>query len=724
MKQLTTLVIIAALLFASCSKDDESGNNSHSETVWTDYTVAVVAPLTESAEYREHIERIAGWFSENFDSGQSHQKVGVRLNFEWHDESALTDSELTRLGSELANREDIAAVVGPFYSKNVDIIASRMFLSGKPLVVPVATSDELQRKYSVTETGVISTPFMWCISPSDVSQAGLLLSTVAMNCFDYENPDKSPALSLISPTGIYGKTFYEWIPYQAIGMGLDLRDNLQYEEADTVAMIDHMNTVFSNGSEYIICVPASATDAQVFAKTYKKLCIENQGKPVPKILYSDATFNASFLSDRESVESARGTAMYAAPSSGFRFAYESRYGELPTPDDCMLYDAFLLTGMACCYSLRMDNENLNEVIDQMVSSSLEIAGWNSYGIEHTLDSFGDKPQIVSGTTGNITFKYDGRTSRLEGFYAYWQVTDGKFVVVDCVPGSYNEALSKWNQVWSTKDIHQSFDDNVTISYGPLKDRWALLVCSSDEWENYRHAADVLGVYQLLKSKGYDDEHIILIFSDTFSGNPNNLHPGEIRRTHNEPNLLKDVQVDYTLSDVSAKDISDIMLGHRSDRLPVVLQTDSASNVFLYWTGHGDNGYFVYPKGGFTAEMLRSTVSEMSVAQRYRKLLICAEPCHSGSMVKAVEGIRGVLGIASSYPTESSFANDYDYAMKIWMNDRFTSNLIDYLTGNGNQTYDRLYQYLWEFTLGSHVNISNASCYANLYTERLSDYFTE
>ena len=115
MNRISSIIFCTLLLLASCAKD-EVADGFYSSTEWTQYTVAVVAPLSESTEYKERIERITDWFSENFHKGQMRMEKGVSLKLEWYDESAMSIEDIQQLGRDFAGREDLAAVVGPFYS--------------------------------------------------------------------------------------------------------------------------------------------------------------------------------------------------------------------------------------------------------------------------------------------------------------------------------------------------------------------------------------------------------------------------------------------------------------------------------------------------------------------------------------------------------------------------------------------------------------------------------
>ena len=43
--------------------------------------------------------------------------------------------------------------------------------------------------------------------------------------------------------------------------------------------------------------------------------------------------------------------------------------------------------------------------------------------------------------------------------------------------------------------------------------WAVLVCSSRYWFNYRHVANALSIYRTVKRLGIPDSHIILMLAD-------------------------------------------------------------------------------------------------------------------------------------------------------------------------------------------------------------------
>ena len=59
------------------------------------------------------------------------------------------------------------------------------------------------------------------------------------------------------------------------------------------------------------------------------------------------------------------------------------------------------------------------------------------------------------------------------------------------------------------------------------DNWAVLVCTSRFWYNYRHVANTLSVYHTVKRMGIPDSHIILMLADDMACNARNSYRGKV-----------------------------------------------------------------------------------------------------------------------------------------------------------------------------------------------------
>ena len=61
-----------------------------------------------------------------------------------------------------------------------------------------------------------------------------------------------------------------------------------------------------------------------------------------------------------------------------------------------------------------------------------------------------------------------------------------------------------------------------------KKTWAVLVCGSKGWDNYRHQASLFRMYGLLR-RGIPEQQIITMFYDDIATHPNNQFPGKVRK---------------------------------------------------------------------------------------------------------------------------------------------------------------------------------------------------
>ena len=180
-------------------------------------------------------------------------------------------------------------------------------------------------------------------------------------------------------------------------------------------------------------------------------------------------------------------------------------------------------------------------------------------------------------------------------------------------------------------------------------------------------------------------------------------------------------VDYDSADLTASDVADILAGRQSDHLPVVVPQDEGNNVLFYWSGHGRStsrggaNEFSWRETssgkGFSANLLKQTAQQML----FRKLLIAAEPCYGECVIRTVDGIPGVLAMSGANSQEQSWADCWSNDAKVWMCDRFSQNLVNFLSANPDTSFRDLFLYCAQHTLGSHARIVNAANFGNLYT---------
>ena len=288
--------------------------------------------------------------------------------------------------------------------------------------------------------------------------------------------------------------------------------------------------------------------------------------------------------------------------------------------------------------------------------------------------------------------------------------------------------------------NEAEDKDAGITYPDLSAQYAVLVQGSNGWSNYRHQADVLSVYQMLKRNGYDDDHIILIIDKALGSDSKNPEQGTIRAEDGGNDLLEGAVIDYDNAALTPADICNILLGAAPSSDPEGATIPNKSNeavgspnILLFWSGHGRNragngaDELVWRNTdtgeGMTAELLRQTVSQMQQQGLYRKLLILTEPCFSEAVITPLTGIPGVLAMSSAGTYEQSFADNWSSELGVWRCDRFTRNLVTHLTDNPAATYRDLYLYCAQHTLGSHVHIVNSANFGNLYTTGPNEFIS-
>ena len=79
------------------------------------------------------------------------------------------------------------------------------------------------------------------------------------------------------------------------------------------------------------------------------------------------------------------------------------------------------------------------------------------------------------------------------------------------------------------------------------DNWAVLVCGSNGYWNYRHHADIAHAYQIVKKGGIAEDHIItMMYNDVPFDEKNNPYPGKLynRPGDDSPDVYEGVVIDY------------------------------------------------------------------------------------------------------------------------------------------------------------------------------------
>ena len=764
-----TAILFLILLFTSCKTEDDTIIYKDSRR-WVEKTVAVVAPLNDPI-MKVRLERTAEWMLKNLHNAQLHDTLCIDLKLEWYDEYG---NDLKTLGKSLSNRDDVMAVIGPFDSDNVEQLAPFCQQTHKPLILPTATSETVIRRFAITSSGDGQQPFLWSLTETDITLSEILVSLYAnrlgMQGGTMFEGDSDGAL--FAPADSYGQTFVEWAPFLTAELGFNLRLCEQYDNNE--ALYQKMRQYLSSLPLFSLEMPQFVVARNIeqiyqIARMRSELWGMDPDDPSEderdgaslRVLWAPVYYACSNITD-EAIAALgprcmaltsgyQGFSPYADPMTGFEMSYETRYDTKPTFAECKFYDALLLAAFAANYmehhsksQTSNPNAQFNDAVVKICTTDNLLSGhaWNETGMELYLAAL-ERGELLGfkGASGPVQFDSECYTAALNTTYVNWIIADGHLYHQSYYSTQGNAQTSKTLASWNylMKDAEKRFDSRYsqsvsTITYPDLTDQYAVLVQGSNGWENYRHEADVLSIYQMLKANGYDDDHIILITADDCANAPENTDKGAVRTAPGGKNLREGAVIDYRNADLTPQDICHILLGNKTDRTPIVLPADAGQNILLFWSGHGRskaiNGINemtwrnLSAGHGMTDNLLAETLRTMATKQQFRQMLVCLEPCYSANMCEALEGIPGVLAICSAGTYEQSFADSWSNELGVWMCDRFSRNLIGHVTENPDGTYRDLYLYCAQHTLGSHVGIYNNEYFGNLYTTGPRDLFVK
>ncbi|KAL1406069.1 glycosylphosphatidylinositol anchor biosynthesis [Vanrija albida] len=210
--------------------------------------------------------------------------------------------------------------------------------------------------------------------------------------------------------------------------------------------------------------------------------------------------------------------------------------------------------------------------------------------------------------------------------------------------------------------------------------WAVLVCSSRYWFNYRHMANTLAMYRTIKRLGIPDSNIILMLADDVACNARNLFPATVYGNNDRRlDLYGDsVEVDYGGYDVTVENFLRLLTGRLDHHVPPNkrLLSDASSNVFIYMTGHGGNEFLKFQDNEeVSAFDIADAVEQMWEKRRYNKLLFMIDTCQANTMYSKFYS-PNIIATGSSELGESSLSHHNDMDIGVAVIDGFTHFILD------------------------------------------------
>ena len=216
--------------------------------------------------------------------------------------------------------------------------------------------------------------------------------------------------------------------------------------------------------------------------------------------------------------------------------------------------------------------------------------------------------------------------------------------------------------------------------------WAVLVCTSRYWFNYRHVSNTLSMYYIIRKMGIPDSQIILMNAMDSSCDARNPYPGKMFNTLEMDTVLNklkqqddknfedhDVEVDYRGDEVNVDSFMRVLTGRHIDGTPAskILQSSSDSNILIFLSGHGGDEFLKFRDiEEISSQDLGFAFEEMESKKRYNEILLIVDTCQASTLGNSINSPR-IITIGSSGKGENSYAYESVPELGIAVIDRFS-----------------------------------------------------
>lgn len=623
--------------------------------------------------------------------------------------------DFAALAEEVSADERYVAAIAPPGSPALQQVADVFIAEEMPVVSSTSASDDLLRAYG-------GNGFVWRTRESDVAQTELLVR--------FAQAHDAQHIAMVAALDATGSTFLTWFGFFARELGFpDDAVTLVPYEADA-SCADIAGPAFASGADLVFVAPATPTVATCIALA--------SGPPEgrPRTVFADTGLDVNLLitagPDAYGLEGFDG-----AGSEGYEQAFRRRFGETAplAPHGPSEYDAVLLLA----YGLELSQgrggpalvRGLKRAVDGAASGS---PGWEAEGIAANLSALrnGESPRL-QGATGPLEFEPELYMDLVASTFAHWSLgPDGVTRDARYSTGDPAFLSSRGAFVGGSEDLSDEVETSTWQPAVPRTDTWALVAALSSGWDNYRHQADALQQYRLLRDAGVPDERIVLVLADDLGD--------VVRNTPGGPDLRAGAVIDYDLS-VSGADLLAILRGEVGERRPSVLDPGPGSHVYVYLVGHGgEPGLSVNARTageGFAGEGDVLSPADLRAALcalrgRFRRTFVVVESCNGGVFGESADGgleagcddggpLEGAVLMSAANSREVSYAGEYDPALEVWVNDAFSRQFAVVAAARPDANLADLYADVYRGTLGSHVRFYNTAASGRMSAVSLAEF---
>jgi len=642
----------------------------------------------------------------------------------------LGDESILAAAESLAAEDSHVAVIGPGTSEALFLVADTFINHKKPIVSFTSAGAELFRAYG-------GKGYIWRTRESDIAQTELLVR--------FAKERSAERIALVSTLDQDGYSFFSWFGFFAREIGFAnesvtikaLTDPAKCLETVTSALTSMPNILFVavSSPQEIECVIQAASP---------------MGGPRPLIVLADTGLDMPRTLEMMGPIAQGVEGMSPVPSAPeFESQYALNTGEELPPHGASEFDAALLLAYGLQFSEGEGGQALVNGLRATVRGRDGTFRANSTGIRGALETIDDGlcPDVV-GATGNLDFDPDHDMDLASSTFAHWVWEVDKRVYHERYWTGGSEFLTSGGVLVSPDKKGIANLSATSSDYLPnleKTDLWAVIAALSSGWENYRHQADALRQYQILRNNGVPDDHIILILADDLASYSKNPLPGQVRNQLNGKNLRANAQIDYDLN-LTADQLSEIIQGKSSAATPTVVNSTASSNLYIYLAGHGGetgmtinaktaaDGFYGSDQTLFTPKILRDALCVLRSENRVRRVFIAVESCYGGVFGDAgyfgIESgcdagatpLWGVTLLSAAAVTEVSFAASYDPNVRAWIGDAFSQRFATNIESAPSGSLTDLYTDVYLGVTGSHASIYNLSASGKISNISLNELF--
>ncbi|OII74466.1 glycosyl transferase [Cryptosporidium ubiquitum] len=255
-------------------------------------------------------------------------------------------------------------------------------------------------------------------------------------------------------------------------------------------------------------------------------------------------------------------------------------------------------------------------------------------------------------------------------------------------------------IYNLKLLFQKYLTKTEIcefSFLELKNRnnWAVIVSTSRYWHNYRHNTNALSFYNFLRQNGFKDDRVILMLAENIPCNTRNSIPGGVYsedydlfyNLNNYTQTMECADTDYKEEEVTVSNFIRVLTGKHDISVPNKkrLLSDENSNIFIFLTGHGGDGFLKFQDfEEMTSLELSNAIKEMKTQKRFKKIFIISETCQASTLHNHLD-LEDVYAIGCSSLGQSSYSKHYKSELGVASIDRFTHfSLADFKNLNRNK----------------------------------------